>query len=66
MLTGCARGGGIALEAMMADHTCEQAGYQLGTPPGADCRMELARAGLTLPRCGLAIEASETGSLQFR
>src|SRR5260370_30725548 len=31
-LTGCARGGGIGLEAMLADHNCEQAGYQLGTP----------------------------------
>jgi hypothetical protein len=29
---------------MMADHNCEQAGYQLGTPQYADCRMEeLAR-----------------------
>jgi hypothetical protein len=42
-LTGCARAGGIGLEAMMADHNCEQAGYQLGTPQYADCRMELAR-----------------------
>ncbi len=28
---------------MTADHNCEQAGYQLGTPQYADCRMELAR-----------------------
>jgi hypothetical protein len=38
-LTGCARGGGIGLEAMLADHNCEQAGYQLGTPEYANCRM---------------------------
>jgi hypothetical protein len=43
MLTRCARDGGIGLEAMMADHNCEQAGYQLGIPQCADCRMELAR-----------------------
>jgi hypothetical protein len=42
-LTGCAGGGGIGLEAMVADHNCEQAGYQLGTPQYAACRMELAR-----------------------
>jgi hypothetical protein len=42
-LTACARGGGIGLEAMLADHNCEQAGYQLGTPQYAACRMELAR-----------------------
>jgi hypothetical protein len=42
-LAGCARGGGIGLEAMMADHNCEQAGYQIGTPQYAACRMELAR-----------------------
>jgi hypothetical protein len=42
-LAGCARGGGIGLEAMLADHNCEQAGYQLGTPQYAACRMELAR-----------------------
>ena len=42
-LTGCARGGGIGLEAMLADHNCEQAGYQLGTPQYAACRMEFAR-----------------------
>jgi hypothetical protein len=41
-LAGCARGGGIGLEAMVADHNCEQAGYQLGTPQYAACRMELA------------------------
>jgi hypothetical protein len=43
LLTGCARGGGIGLEAMLADHNCEQAGYQLGTPQYAACRMELGR-----------------------
>ena len=43
VLAGCARGGGIGLEAMMADHNCEAAGYQLGTPQYTACRMELAR-----------------------
>jgi hypothetical protein len=43
LLAGCARGGGIGLEAMLADHNCEQAGYQLGTPQYANCRMELSR-----------------------
>jgi len=43
LLAGCARGGGIGLEAMLADHNCEQAGYQLGTPQYAACRSELAR-----------------------
>jgi len=43
LLDGCARGGGIGLEAMLADHNCEQAGYQLGTPQYTACRMELAR-----------------------
>jgi hypothetical protein len=38
-LAGCARGGGIGLEAMVADHNCEQVGYQLGTPEYASCRM---------------------------
>ena len=42
-LAGCARRGRIGLEAMLADHNCEQAGYQLGTPQYASCRMELAR-----------------------
>jgi len=42
-LAGCARGGGIGLEAMVADHNCEQAGYQPGTPQYAACRMELSR-----------------------
>jgi hypothetical protein len=42
-LTGCARGGGIGLEAMLADHNCEQAGYQLGTPEYANCRMAAQR-----------------------
>jgi hypothetical protein len=41
-LTACARGGGIGLEAMVADHNCEEAGYQLGTPQYGACRMELA------------------------
>jgi len=43
LLAGCARGGGIGLEAMLADHNCDQAGYQLGTPQYAACRTELAR-----------------------
>ena len=43
LLVGSARGGGIGLEAMLADHNCEQAGYQLGTPQYATCRMELSR-----------------------
>jgi len=38
LLAGCARGGGMGLEAMLADHNCEQAGYQLGTPQYAACR----------------------------
>jgi hypothetical protein len=42
-LSACARGGGIGLEAMLADHNCEAAGYQLGTPQYVACRMELAR-----------------------
>ena len=41
LLAGCARGGGIGLEAMLADHNCEQAGYRLGTPEYANCRMAL-------------------------
>ena len=28
---------------MLADHNCEQAGYQLGTPQYAACRIELSR-----------------------
>jgi len=43
LLTGCAQGGGIGLEAMLADYNCEQAGYQLGTPEYANCRMAVAR-----------------------
>jgi hypothetical protein len=43
LLTGCARGGGIGLEAMVADHNCEQAGYQLGTPGYANCRVAAQR-----------------------
>jgi hypothetical protein len=42
-LAGCARGGGIGVEAMLADHNCEQAGYQLGTPEYANCRMAAQR-----------------------
>jgi hypothetical protein len=41
LLAGCARGGGIGLQAMVADYNCEQAGYQLGTPEYAQCRMAL-------------------------
>jgi hypothetical protein len=40
-LTGCARGGGIGLEAMIADQQCEQAGYEVGTPEYANCRRAL-------------------------
>jgi hypothetical protein len=65
MLTSCARGDGIDLAAMMADHNCEQAGYQLGTPPYADCRTELARRA-----DAAAMQAyyrrQQIGSLQFR
>src|SRR5215831_17184544 len=43
LLAGCARGGGIGLEAMLADHNCEQAGYQLGSPQYAACRTALSR-----------------------
>jgi hypothetical protein len=40
-VAGCARGGGIGLEAMIADQQCEQAGYEIGTPEYANCRMAL-------------------------
>jgi hypothetical protein len=43
VVAGCARGGGIGLEATLADHNCEQAGYQLGTPEYANCRMAAQR-----------------------
>src|SRR5712691_3310912 len=39
---GCARGGGIGLEAMLADSTCEQQGFHLGTPEYANCRSQIA------------------------
>jgi hypothetical protein len=42
LLAGCARGGGIGLQAMLADHNCEQAGYRLGTPEYASCRGQIA------------------------
>lgn len=41
MLAGCARGGGIGLEAMLQDSQCQQLGFQLGTPEYANCRMNL-------------------------
>jgi hypothetical protein len=41
VVAGCARGGGIGLEAMIADQQCEQAGYAIGTPEYAQCRMAL-------------------------
>jgi hypothetical protein len=41
MLTGCAHGGGIGLEAMIADQQCEQVSYEIGTPEYAQCRMAL-------------------------
>jgi hypothetical protein len=40
-VAGCAHGGGIGLEAMIADQQCEQAGYEIGTPEYAQCRMAL-------------------------
>ena len=42
VLTGCARGGGIGFEAMLADHNCEQ-GYHVGTQEYANCRMAAQR-----------------------
>jgi len=42
LLAGCARGGGIGLEAMLADSTCEQQGFHLGTPEYASCRGQIA------------------------
>jgi hypothetical protein len=42
LLAGCARGGGIGLEAMLADSTCEQQGFHLGTPEYANCRGQIA------------------------
>src|SRR5258707_1376812 len=41
LLAGCARGGGIGLEAMLADSTCEQQGFQLGAPEYARCRGQI-------------------------
>src|SRR5258707_9466795 len=41
LLAGCARGGGIGLEAMLADSTCEQRGFHLGTPEYANCRAQI-------------------------
>jgi hypothetical protein len=41
-LSACARGGGIGLEAMLADHNCEAAGYRLGTREYAACRQAAA------------------------
>jgi hypothetical protein len=42
LLTGCARGGGIGLEAIVADGLCEQQGFHLGTPEYANCRAGIA------------------------
>ena len=42
LLTGCARGGGIGLEAMVADNLCEQRGFRQGTPEYANCRAQIA------------------------
>ena len=42
LLAGCARGGGIGLEAMVADSRCEQRGFHLGTPEYANCRAQIA------------------------
>jgi hypothetical protein len=42
LVAGCARGGGIGLEAMVADNLCEQRGFHLGTPEYANCRNEIA------------------------
>jgi hypothetical protein len=41
LLAGCARGGGIGLEAMLADSTCEQRGFRLGTSEYANCRAQI-------------------------
>jgi len=35
------RGGGIGLEAMLADSTCEQQDFHLGTPEYARCRAQI-------------------------
>jgi hypothetical protein len=51
----------MGLEAMMVDHNREQAGYHLGTPQYADCRIP-AGPTPTLPRCRLTINASRTGT----
>jgi len=61
LLTGCARGRGIGLEAMVADYNCEQAGYRLGTPimHNAEWRSTSSRPS-TLPRCRLTISGSRT------
>jgi hypothetical protein len=40
-LAACAPGNGIGLEAMLADHNCEQAGYEIGTREYAQCPMAL-------------------------
>jgi hypothetical protein len=42
LLTGCARGGGIGLQAIVADAQCEQQGLHLGTPEYAACRSQIA------------------------
>jgi hypothetical protein len=42
LLAGCARGGGIGLQAMLADSSCEQQGFTLGTPEYAQCRAQIA------------------------
>src|SRR5262249_44045105 len=42
LLAGCARGGGIGLEAMVADGLCEQRGFRLGTSEYANCRAQIA------------------------
>jgi len=42
LLAGCARGGGIGLEALVADGQCEQQGFHLGTPKYSKCRAQMA------------------------
>src|SRR5260370_647036 len=41
LLVGCARGGGIGLEAIVADGQWEQQGFGLGTPEYASCRAQI-------------------------
>jgi hypothetical protein len=53
-LAGCARGGGIGLEAMVADHNCEEAGF---TPGGRQCCCD---AGLLSTPARLVLAAAKS------